>query len=58
MAGRDLKPANLMLGGSYMETDMQRKILIHELGVVKLADFGEWQEAQVGGSGHLSWATP
>jgi serine/threonine protein kinase len=44
---RDLKPANLMLGGSYLETDMQRKIVIHELGVVKLADFGELTWVQV-----------
>jgi serine/threonine protein kinase len=36
-----LKPANLMIGGSsYIESDMQRRIMLHELGCVKIADFG------------------
>lgn len=38
---RDLKPANLMIGGSYIESDIQRRILLHELGTVKIADFGK-----------------
>lgn len=30
-----------MIGGSsYIESDVQRRILLHELGVVKIADFG------------------
>eukprot|EP00775_Hariotina_reticulata_P001428 gene1428-1769_t len=38
---RDLKPANLMIGGSsYIDSDMQRRIMLHELGTVKIADFG------------------
>lgn len=39
-AVRDLKPANLMIGGSYIESAIQRRILLHELGTVKIADFG------------------
>ena len=41
---RDLKPANLMIGGSYIESDIQRRILLHELGTVKIADFGALQK--------------
>jgi hypothetical protein len=37
---RDLKPANLMIGGSYIESDIQRRIVLHELGTMKIADFG------------------
>lgn len=37
---RDLKPANLMIGGSHVDTDMHRRLLLHELGTVKIADFG------------------
>eukprot|EP00877_Chromochloris_zofingiensis_P001047 jgi/Chrzof1/10943/Cz05g18050.t1 len=29
-----------MIGGQYIESDIQRKILLHELGVIKIADFG------------------
>lgn len=43
MIRRDLKPANLMIGGSYIESDIQRRILLHELGTVKIADFGALQ---------------
>lgn len=37
---RDLKPANLMIGGSHIESDVHRRLLLHELGTVKIADFG------------------
>ena len=38
---RDLKPANLMIsGGGDVETPAQRRVLVHELGSVKIADFG------------------
>lgn len=40
VAVRDLKPANLMIGGSYIESDIQRRIMLLELGTVKIADFG------------------
>jgi hypothetical protein len=29
-----------MIGGSHMESDMHRRLLMHELGTVKIADFG------------------
>lgn len=37
---RDLKPANLMIGGAHSDTDLHRRILLHELGTLKIADFG------------------
>lgn len=37
---RDLKPANLMLGGPKVFAPHHRKLLIEELGVLKIADFG------------------
>lgn len=29
-----------MIGGAHIDTDLHRRILLHELGTVKLADFG------------------
>jgi hypothetical protein len=29
-----------MIGGSHVESDMHRRLLLHELGTVKIADFG------------------
>lgn len=37
---RDLKPANLMLGGLQGYNAFHKKLLIHEVGVLKIADFG------------------
>jgi serine/threonine protein kinase len=38
---RDLKPANLMIsGGGEVETAAQRRVVVQELGSVKIADFG------------------
>jgi hypothetical protein len=36
-----------MIGGSYIENDTQRRVMLHELGAVKIADFGE-QRAGIG----------
>jgi hypothetical protein len=30
-----------MIGGTYVDSDLQRRLMLHELGTVKLADFGE-----------------
>jgi serine/threonine protein kinase len=45
---RDLKPANLMVGGHHVETPAQRKLLVLELGAVKLADFGLSKSLKLG----------
>jgi serine/threonine protein kinase len=40
---RDLKPANLMIGGGPIEAASDpsaRRVLLNELGVLKIADFG------------------
>lgn len=37
---RDLKPANLMIGGGQASTLDQRKLIVQQVGVVKIADFG------------------
>lgn len=37
---RDLKPANLMIGGFPTRSDGQRKALVQDYGLLKIADFG------------------
>ena len=37
---RDLKPANLMLGGPKVYSPYHKTLLLEEMGIMKIADFG------------------
>lgn len=47
-----------MIGGSHIESDIQRRIVLHELGTVKIADFGLSKSLKLNKAGDPGDTTP